>query len=53
MLTVRQVDARRERIEQRYGTRKQLEYRLALIGLTLEERTALADLKDLDFLEGR
>lgn len=53
MLDSGQIRARRNDLEARYGTREQLAQKRDLIGLTLEERIALHDLEDLDFLEGR
>lgn len=53
MLTLEEIDERRKRIEARYGTRRELEFKLDLIGLSLEERNALRELKNLDYLAGR
>ncbi|MBM6699631.1 hypothetical protein H7U32_04740 [Bifidobacterium pullorum subsp. saeculare] len=50
MLTLEQIDERRKQIEAKYGTRRELEFKLNLIGLSLEERNALRELKDLDYL---
>ena len=53
MLTLEEIDERRKRIEARYRTRRELEFKLDLIGLSLEERNALRELKNLDYLAGR
>lgn len=53
MLDSEEIRKRRNAIEDKYGTREQLSQKRDLIGLTLEERIALYDLEDLDFLEGR
>lgn len=53
MLTHEDIVERRECIERKYGTRQALQEKRDFIGLTLDERIALQDLKDLDFLEGR
>jgi hypothetical protein len=51
MLTRDDVQRRRKEIESTAGTRKRLEVKRDLIGLTLEERIALRDLENLDYLE--
>lgn len=53
MLDSEEIRKRRNVLEGKYGTREQLSQKRDLIGLTLEERIALYDLEDLDFLEGR
>jgi hypothetical protein len=53
MLTGEDIKRRRSGIEDRYGSRESLAKKRDLIGLSLEERIALYDLEDLDFLEGR
>ena len=53
MLMLEQIDEQRKRIEARYGTRQELEFKLNLIGLSLEERNALQELKNLDYLAGQ
>ena len=53
MLDCEEIRKRRNVLEGKYGTREQLSQKRDLIGLTLEERIALYDLEDLDFLEGR
>ena len=53
MLDSAEIRKRRNVLEGKYGTREQLSQKRDLIGLTLEERIALYDLEDLDFLEGR
>ena len=50
MLTLEQIDEQRKQIEAKYGTRQELESKLDLIGLSLEERNALRELKNLDYL---
>jgi hypothetical protein len=51
MLTRDDVQRRRKEIESTAGTRKRLEVKRDLIGLTLEERIALRYLENLDYLE--
>lgn len=53
MLNATEIQKRRDALVGKYGTREQLSLKRDLIGLTLEERIALQDLEDLDFLEGR
>ncbi|RSX51767.1 hypothetical protein D2E25_1742 [Bifidobacterium goeldii] len=53
MLNSQDIQNRRNDIVRQYGTREDLMRKRDLIGLSLEERIALYDLEDLDFLEGQ
>lgn len=53
MLTQEDIDRRRARIIAKYGTAEELKRMDNLIGLTWEQREALHQLGDLDFLEGK
>ncbi|MBW3093708.1 hypothetical protein KIH79_12450 [Bifidobacterium sp. 82T10] len=53
MLAKEDVADRRNQIEAKYGTADELRRTRDFIGLTLEQRIALEDLEDLEFLEGR
>ncbi|MGJ0655910.1 hypothetical protein [Bifidobacterium catenulatum] len=52
MLTLGEIREQRDTIERTFGTRESLEDKRDIIGLTLDERIALRNLEDLDYLEG-
>lgn len=52
MLTLGEIREQRDTIERTFGTRELLEDKRDIIGLTLDERIALRNLEDLDYLEG-
>lgn len=51
MLTGEQIKQRRHKIEQRYGSAEELRRTRAIIGLSLDQRIALHELENLEFLE--